>query len=99
MLTLGFAFGYSDVSTIDEKFPHPSSQLHVPGSSGEIVYQNTAGDYQYFPEAQSGVFYPISAVKIVTSATVNGILRTTTATEIVYCSSGNPQGGQYASPY
>ena len=90
MITWGFAFGYSDLATVDVNFPVPSCYIYVGGSAGDIVYLNSAGQAQYFPGAQANNFYPIGALRIVSSAVVNGTTRTTTATNIVYCSTGIP---------
>ncbi len=90
MITNGFAFGYSDLATIDVNFAFASSYLSINGSSGDVVYENTAGQAQYFPGALLGFMYPIGARRILSSGTVNGTLRTTTATGIVYCSAGIP---------
>lgn len=90
MISWGFVFNYSDLVTIDTNFIYPSCYLYVSGNGGDIVYQNTAGLAQYFPNAQANNIYPIGAVKILTSGTVNGTLRTTTATNIVYCSTTIP---------
>ncbi len=87
MITLGFAGGYSDLATLDETFPYVSSYLYVSGDSGDIVWRNSNGLDQYFPNAQSGGLYPLAASMVLTSATVNETLRTTTATNIVYISS------------
>lgn len=89
MQTNGFVFGLSDLATVDQNFPQPSSYLYVSGSGGDIVFMNTAGNAQYFPDAQANIMYPIGAVRILSSAVVNGVSRTTTATEIAYCSSYN----------
>lgn len=90
MITYGFAFGYSDLATEDVNFTKPSCYLFVSGSSGDIVYENTAGQAQYFPNAQANNIYPIAARRILSSGTVNGVLRSTTATNIVYCSTNIP---------
>ncbi len=88
MITLGFAGGYSDLATLDVAFPHPSAYLFVSTASGNIVFQNTRGENQYFPGAQAGGLYPLGATMVLTNGTVNGTLRTTTATGIVYVSTG-----------
>lgn len=90
MITYGFAFGYSDLATIDTNFPKPSCYIYVSGDAGDIVFENSNGDPQYFPNAQANNLYPIGARRILTSATVNGVLRTTTATDLVYCSTNIP---------
>jgi hypothetical protein len=90
MITWGFAFGYSDLAVLDVKFVQPSCYLYVSGATGDIVYMNTAGQPQFFSNAQANNIYPIAATMVLTSATVNGTLRTTTATNITYCSTGIP---------
>lgn len=90
MISWGFAFGYSDLATIDTLFAKPSVYLYVAGVGGDIVYENTLGEAQYFPNSQANNIYPIAARRILTSGTVNGNLRTTAATNIVYCSTGTP---------
>lgn len=90
MITWGFAFGYSDLAVVGTLFAKPSCYLYVSGSSGDIVYENSTGTAQYFPNAQANNIYPIAARKIVASAVVNGVLRTTAATSIVYCSTNIP---------
>lgn len=89
MITLGFAGGYSDLATLDVAFPHPSAYLYVSAASGNIVFQNTLRQAQYFPAAQAGGLYPLAATMVLTSGTVNGTLRTTTPDMgIVYISTG-----------
>ncbi len=88
MLTLGFAFGYSDMVVLDDLFPKASAYIYVSGDAGDIVYENTVGEAQFFPNAQANNFYPIAAKRILSSGTVNGVSRDTTATELVYCSTG-----------
>lgn len=90
MITNGFVFGWSDLATLDVNFPYASSYLSISGTTGDIVYENTAGVAQWFPGAQLGFMYPIGARRILSSGTVNGTPRTTTATGIIYCSAGNP---------
>jgi len=81
--------GYADLATVDVAFPFPSAYLYVTGSAGDIVFQNTAREAQYFPGAQAGGLYPLAATMILSSGTVNGTPRTTTATNIVYIATGN----------
>ena len=90
MISWGFAFGYSDYATVGVNFPKPSCYLYVSGNTGDIVYLNSNGVAQWFPNAQANNIYPIAAKQIVSSATVNGTARTTTATNIVYCSTNIP---------
>ncbi len=87
MITMGFTFGYSDVVTLDTDFPQISSYIYVHGSAGDIVFMNSAGELQYLPNAGLG-YHPISAKQILLAGTVNGTPRNTTATGLVYCSSG-----------
>lgn len=99
MYTLGFACGRSGFVTLDTLFsatvtgstyPVVSTYLYLPttATEGSIVYQNSAGEVMWWPYAIIG-YNPISAVMVLTSATVNGTLRTTTATPIAWASSVN----------
>jgi len=90
MISWGFAFGYSDYATIDTNFPKPSIYIYVSGTAGDIVYMNSNEIPQWLPGAIAGGIYPIAAKRILTSATVNGTLRTTTATGLVYGSTNIP---------
>ena len=90
MISYGFAFNYSNLVVLNTYFIYPSCYLYVSGATGDIVYLNTAGIAQYFPNAQGNNIYPIAATQVLTSATINGVLRTTTATNIVYCSTTIP---------
>jgi len=91
MITMGFAFGISDIVTLDTPFSYNgnliySSYIYVYTAAGDIVYRNSAGDLQYLPSAALG-YNPIAAAEIVTSGDVNGTTRTTTATGLAYCAS------------
>jgi hypothetical protein len=90
MISWGFAFGFSDLAELDTNFVKPSCYIYVSGSTGNIVYENTAGEAQYFPNAQANNIYPIAARRILSSGTVNGVERTTSATNLVYCSTNIP---------
>jgi len=90
MISFGFAFGYSDYITIDVNFPKPSVYIYVSGVGGDIVYENTAGQAQWIPGAIEAGIYPIAARRILTSGSVNGTTRTTTAGDLVYCSTNIP---------
>lgn len=90
MISWGFAFGYSDVVTLDVPFEKPSIYIYVGDTAGDIVYENSAGLAQFFPGALASGIYPIAARRILTSGTVNGVSRTTTATSLVYCSTNIP---------
>lgn len=89
MISFGFACGYSDLATIDVMFYKPSCYLCI-GTTGDVVFENTAGDAQFFKNAIANNIYPLAARRILTSGTVNGTVRTTTATNIVYCSTNTP---------
>ncbi len=90
MISWGFAFGYSDLAVVGTNFEKPSCYLYVSGNTGDIVYENSSGDPQFFPNAQGNNLYPIAARKILASAEVNGTERVTTASGIVYCSTNIP---------
>ncbi|CAB4127716.1 hypothetical protein UFOVP98_3 [uncultured Caudovirales phage] len=90
MISWGFAFGFSDLAVLDTLFVKPSIYIYVSGDAGDIVYENTAGLAQYFPGAQANGLYPIAARRILTSGIVNGNSQTTTATDLVYCSTNIP---------
>jgi hypothetical protein len=84
MITLGFTFEYSDLVVPGVAFPFVSTYIYVQ-TAGDIVYQSRDGSFQWLQAAGVG-YHPISAVMVVASATVNGVSRTTTATNMVYCS-------------
>ncbi len=86
MVTYGFTFNYSDLAVNDVAFPTRSAYLFV-GGAGDIVYVGGDGNPQYFPGAAAGSFLPISTNMILSSGTVNGTSRDTTATGVVYCCS------------
>lgn len=91
MITNGFAFGISDIVTLDTPFefngnPVYTSYIYVYTSAGDIVYRNSAGVLQYLPSASLG-YHPIAASEIVTIGDVNGISRNTSATGLAYCGS------------
>lgn len=83
-----FNFGYSDAVVLDTAFPIPSNYIYVPEAGvGNIVYENSAGEAQYFQSAGAG-YHPIAAARVLTGATVRGIARTTTATGLNWCAGG-----------
>lgn len=86
MITLGFSFSYSDVVTVDILFPYASSYIYVGDTAGDIVYEAPDGTAQWVQNAGLG-YNPIAAKRVLTSGTVNGTPRTTTATGMVYCCS------------
>ena len=96
MITWGFVVSYSDVVTVGQPFTNNASGLpltatyigiNMGGSSGDIVWLNALGIPQWLPGCQAGQFYPIGASQIVASAIVNGVSRTTTATEMIWMAS------------
>jgi len=98
MITWGFVVSYSDLVVIGQPFTTTvngntltlnSSYIGVTGNSGDIVWLNALGIPQYLPNAQAGMVYPIGASQVVASATVNGVLRTTAATNLVWMASPN----------
>jgi len=94
MITLGFACGISGPVTLDTAFtdgsgtPITSTYIGIPTGSGEggIVYVNSIGVTKWWPFAYIG-YNPIAASKILTSATVDGTPRTTTATNLFFAGS------------
>lgn len=92
MVTWGFVCKYSDAVTVGSPFKingitFTSYYIYVSGSSGDIVWQNDLGEANYIENAQAGQFYPIGASMILSSATVNGVTRTTSATNLVWLAS------------
>ena len=92
MITNGFTCETSDLVTVGTAFSDPNSSISVissyisiptTGTEGGIVYVNRAGQTCYWPYAFIG-YNPISAVKILASATINSVLRTTTATPMYW---------------
>ena len=81
-ITNGFACGYADSVTLDTAFPQVSAYILV-GTGGDIVFENSVGDAQFISNAGEG-YHPIAALKVLTSGTVNGTPRTTTASGMTY---------------
>lgn len=88
MVTLGFTFGYSDVAVNGTPFPNGqvSTYLYVQ-TAGDIVYQGGDGKAQFLQGAGVG-YHPVSTNLVLSSGTVNGTSRTTTASGIVWCAGG-----------
>lgn len=89
MITWGFVPSYSDVVTIDTPFTIDgltlvATYIFVSGMAGDIVWENIQGQAQWLPATQLGMTYIIGAGRILSSAVVNGTLRTTTATGLVW---------------
>lgn len=87
MKTKGYTCGYSGLVTLDEDLPHPSAYISVSATAGDIVFVNTAGETQYWPFAFIG-YNPIAAKRILTSATIDGVLRATTAGVLGWAATG-----------
>ena len=84
MVTLGFTYSYSDAVVNDAAFPFPSTYIYVQ-TAGDIVYEAPDGAFQWLQGAGVG-YHPISALRVLSSGTVNGNSRSTTATGMFYCS-------------
>lgn len=88
MITNGFVPSYSDAVTIGSPFTS-NNQTFVSayicvGTGGDIVWQNAQGQPQWLPGALAGQVYILGATKILASGTVNGVSRTTTASNMVW---------------
>lgn len=90
MKTNGRSFGISDVVVADTPFTYRGKNIYstkiLVGTTGNIVYRNSVGDLQYIASAPTG-YHDIAASEIVASGTVNGVSRTTTASNMTYCCS------------
>lgn len=89
MITWGFIPSYSDAVTNDKIFTINGIQvaaayIYVSGASGDIVWENAQGQPNWLPACLLGQTYIIGARRILSSATVNGTLRSTTATGLVW---------------
>lgn len=84
MISLGFTFSFSDVVTLDKNLPYKSSYIYVGDTGGDIVYLGSDGTPQWVNAAGLG-YNPIATTRVLTSGTVNGTLRTTSAVGMVYC--------------
>lgn len=93
----GVTAGLADVVVIDTPFLVRADGTKVMstyitiGGNGDIVFRNTLGDLQYVPNVSSGTIIPIAATEIVSSGTVRGILRSTTAALLGWLGSGKYQ--------
>jgi hypothetical protein len=96
MITWGFVATFSDLITVDKPITTTvngkvisltATFIIVTGNAGDIVWINALGIPQYLPGAQANQSYTIGASKIVSSAVVNGTMRTTAATGLVYFAS------------
>ncbi len=92
MITWGFPPSYSDLAVNDAYFAQSNSNaahvlaayLTISGNTGDIVWENNKGEPQWFPNALTGQTYILGAQRILSSATVRGTSRTTTATGIIW---------------
>jgi len=89
MITWGFPPSYSDAVTNDTYFTSNgltllAAYVYVSGASGDIVWENNKGQAQWLPAVLSGQTYILGAQRILSSGTVNGTTRTTTATGLVW---------------
>lgn len=99
MQTLGFTCGRSGTITIDTPFsaaypdvtsPVVSTYISIPtgGTEGGIVYKNSAGETCWCETIFVGL-NPIAATEILSSATINAVLKTTTANPTGWLGSTN----------
>ncbi len=92
MLQWGFIPRWSDAVTIGSFFTKPNYSQYflaayiVASSAGDIVWENNLGEPQWSPGIQANVPLIIGAQRILSSATVNGNSRTTTASGMVWYS-------------
>lgn len=89
MITWGFPPSYSDAVTNDAFFTNNgltllAAYIYVSGASGDIVWENNKGQAQWLPGCVLGQTYILGAQRILSSGTVNGHSRTTTATGLVW---------------
>ena len=62
-----------------EPFQNLTSTYVLIQAAGDIVYENCLGELQFVSNAGEGLF-PLAATRIVSSGTVRGVSKTTTAT-------------------
>lgn len=92
MVTLGFSCSWSGVLTIGTPilFSNPSisatTYLIVDTTAGDIVYKNAQGVIQVWKAASPGLNL-IAAVEVLTSATINSVMYTTTANVVGWAAS------------
>ena len=72
----------ADVVVIDTAFPEGYSKYITVGVGGDVVFENGAGELQLIKGVVGGSILPIIASKIVSSGTVRGTARTTTASDM-----------------
>ncbi len=94
MQTWGRVAAYSDVAVNNQAFQiselgdqiYISQYLFVVGG-GNIVYKNAQGNAQYIAAVPNNTLLPIGAQMILADGVVNGISRTTSATNITWMAS------------
>lgn len=88
MITWRRVPNYSDVAVNDAFFLFNSvamvADYIIPGVTGDIVWENNQGQACWFPAAQAHQVYYLGARRILSSGTVNGSSRSTTATGIAW---------------
>lgn len=95
MVTWGFVPSYSGAITIGQPFTKTyngvtytfTAMYIVVGGAGDIVWLNALGEPQWLPGCQANQVYILGASQIVSSATVDGVSRTTTATNLTWMGS------------
>lgn len=103
MYTQGFVPSMSDAVTVGTLFSSIISGVRTnvissyitvgTGGGGDIVWRNYIGDLQWLPGLVAGQTYVIGATAILASGTVNGVSRTTTASNLTFLSSNTLSGG------
>lgn len=82
---VGLAFTRTGLITLDADVGEYFKMLKVGTTGGDIVYIGPDGNPNWLPNCVAGSYNPAIGFKVVTSATVNGVSRTTTATPVVWC--------------
>lgn len=89
----GYIVDYSNLITLDTPFTFNNvtynSTYVTVGVAGNIVWMNSDGQLNYIDSAQIG-YQMINASQIVTSGMVEGVSRTTTATNMTWFGSNFP---------
>ena len=85
MKSKAYACGVSDIVTLDALIPYTTCYIYV-ASAGDIVFLNTNGQNQFFSNAGVG-YHPLRAIRVLSSGIVNGVARTTSATDMTYLAS------------
>ncbi len=75
---------FADLVVLDTVFVNGLSKYILVGGAGDVVFENEAGVPQFVKSVQAGTLLPVIAKRILTSGTVNGTPRTTTATDMSF---------------